>query len=81
MLTGARPFDAKTPQGYLAMHLKKPPRLLSEANPMTSVSPMLEGLVMSMLEKDRRDRPASAAELFKELVALHHETPVLTPIS
>lgn len=81
MLTGVRPFEAKSPQGYLAMHLRKPPKLMSEANPMTHVSPLLEALVMSMLEKDRRYRPASTEELFKELVALHHETAVLTPIS
>jgi serine/threonine-protein kinase len=80
MLTGERPFDAKTAQGYLAMHLKKPPRLMKDANPLIQVSPTVEGLVMGMLEKDRNDRPQSAEELFKELITLQHEMPVLTPI-
>jgi serine/threonine-protein kinase len=80
MLTGERPFDAKTPQGYLAMHLKKQPKTLTEANPLVTIPPGVEELVMSMLEKDRANRPASAEELFKEIVSVHHEVPVLTPI-
>ncbi len=80
MLTGERPFDAKTPQGYLAMHLKKTPKSLMEANPLVSIPPGVGELVMRMLEKDRAQRPSTAEELYKELVAVHHEVPVLTPI-
>lgn len=79
MLTGERPFDAKTVQGFLAMHVRKPPKLFGEANPMVRVPVGLQELVMSMLEKDRRHRPQSVEELFQRLTAVYHEEPVLTP--
>jgi serine/threonine-protein kinase len=80
-LTGERPFDAKTVQGYLAMHTRKPPKVIHEVNPMVEVPKGLEALVMSMLAKDREQRPQSAEELYRRLTAVFHEEPVLTPIA
>ncbi len=79
ILTGSRPFKAKSPQGYIAKHLKAMPIPFEQGNPAVEISPALEDLVMRMLEKDRERRPASMDELFKELTALGHEQPVLTP--
>lgn len=79
-LTGERPFVSKTPQGFLAMHLRKKPRALKEANPLVDISSAVEELVQQMLEKDRRHRPSSAAELFKRITAVQHDEPALTPV-
>jgi serine/threonine protein kinase len=79
LLTGAMPFHAKTPQGYIAQHLTAVPRPMIEANPLVAVPPSVEDLVMRMLRKDRSERPASMDELFMELTAVRHQAPVLTP--
>lgn len=80
MLTGSRPYRAKTPQGYIAKHLRASPMAFEEANPDVKVPPALADLVMRMLEKKRDQRPASMKELFQELTALAHELPVPTPV-
>jgi len=79
-LTGSRPFRAKTPQGYIAKHLRSSPMPFEQANPDVRISPALADLVMRMLEKKRDRRPASMKELFHELTALAHEHPVPTPV-
>jgi serine/threonine-protein kinase len=80
MLTGSRPFRAKTPQGYIAKHLKSAPIPFEEVNPEARISSALADLVMRMLEKNRADRPASMKELFQELSAIAHQHPVPTPV-
>lgn len=80
MLTGSRPFRAKTPQGYIAKHLRSTPIPFEEVNPEVKIYPALAELVMRMLEKKRADRPASMNELFQELTAIAHEHPVPTPV-
>ena len=80
MLTGSRPFRAKTPQGYIAKHLRSSPIPFEEVNPEVKVSPALADLVMRMLEKERTRRPASMNQLFQELTALAHEHLVPTPV-
>ena len=80
MLTGSRPFRAKTPQGYIAKHLRSSPIPFEEVNPEARISPPLADLVMRMLEKKRDRRPAGMNELFQELTALAHEQPVPTPV-
>ena len=80
MLTGSRPFRAKTPQGYIAKHLRSSPIPFEEVNPEARISPALADLVMRMLEKTRERRPATMNELFQELTALAHEHPVPTPV-
>ena len=80
LLTGSRPFRAKTPQGYIAKHLKSAPIPFEEVNPEARISSALADLVMRMLEKKRTERPASMKELFQELSAIAHQHPVPTPV-
>jgi serine/threonine-protein kinase len=79
-LTGELPFNAKTAPDYLAMHTRKPPKLIQDVNPMVEIPKGLQDLVMSTLEKDRDRRPQSAEELYQQLTALQHEELVLTTI-
>jgi serine/threonine-protein kinase len=80
MLTGERPFDSKNAQEFLAMHLQREPRTIAEVNELVHVPPGFADLVMRMLRKDRRDRPASAEELHSELSALHDEYARPSPV-
>jgi serine/threonine-protein kinase len=80
LLTGAKPFEAKSPKAYLVKHLTEPPKPLSETNPIVRVSPAIEDLVLRMLAKRKEDRPESMDALFMELSALSHEEPLLTPV-
>jgi serine/threonine-protein kinase len=79
LLTGQKPFEAKNSKAYLVKHLTEAPRPLSEVNPLIRVSPALEDLVLRMLSKRKEDRPDSMENLFMELTALSHESPMLTP--
>jgi serine/threonine-protein kinase len=80
LLTGSKPFEAKTSKAYLAKHLVEDPRPLAETNPLIRVSPALEDLVLRMLAKKKSDRPDSMDSLYAELMALSHETTQLTPV-
>ena len=80
LLTGAKPFEAKSSKAYLVKHLTETPKPLSEVNPLIRVSPAIEDLVQRMLAKKKEDRPNSMESLFMELCALSHETPMLTPV-
>ncbi|MFQ5790634.1 MAG: serine/threonine protein kinase [Acidobacteriota bacterium] len=80
LLTGSRPFKAKTPQGYIAMHLRADPTPFAQQNPAVNISPALADLVMRMLRKNRDSRPESMDKLFLELTTLAHESPLLTPV-
>jgi len=80
LLTGAKPFEAKSSKAFLAKHLTEEPRLLSEVNPLIRVSPALQDLVLRMLAKKKSDRPESMTSLYAELEALGHESPLLTPV-
>ena len=80
LLTGAKPFEAKSSRAYLAKHLVEEPKPLAEINPLVRVSPALEDLVLRMLAKNKADRPASVVSLYAELAALSHEAPQLTPV-
>ena len=80
LLTGAKPFEAKTSKEYLAKHLTEEPKPLAETNPLIRVSPAVEDVVLRMLAKKKSDRPASMESLYAELTALAHEAPQLTPV-
>jgi serine/threonine-protein kinase len=80
LLTGSKPFEAKSSKGYLAKHLTEAPKPLSETNPLIRVSPAIEDLVQRMLAKKKSDRPESMESLYMELTALCHEAPMLTPV-
>ena len=78
LLTGSKPFEAKSSKAYLAKHFTEMPKPLGESNPLVRVSPAIEELVFRMLAKKQSDRPSSMESLYAELSALSHETPVLT---
>lgn len=78
ILTGTRPFQAKTPMAIAAQHLNVAPRPFAEVNPLAAVPPAVEALVMRMMEKDRKRRPASMNLLVAELEALRREHAILS---
>jgi serine/threonine-protein kinase len=63
MLTGSVLFDGDTYLEILAKHQVDPPPLLAERRPGLDVPEEVEGLIRRMLEKDRKRRPASMAEV------------------
>ncbi len=67
LCTGVYPYDAEDPLQVMAMHLNEPPPLLSTWAPDRWFSPILQGLVTSMLAKDPALRPADAAEVAERL--------------
>ncbi|HXG58905.1 MAG TPA: protein kinase [Thermoanaerobaculia bacterium] len=70
MLTGIPPFHADTPHGYLVQHASEKPRSLRDSNPSVPESPELEALIFKGMEKDRRNRFATAREFARELEKL-----------
>lgn len=65
MLTGRRPFEADTPQGYGRLHLEEAPSSLRAVVP--ALPEALDALVLRMLAKAPDDRPAGAAEVAEAL--------------
>ena len=61
MLTGRRPFSAHTIHGFMEKHLNAVPTRPSHVEP--SVPAHLEEICLRLLEKDPRDRYASATHL------------------
>jgi serine/threonine-protein kinase len=70
MLSGVPPFQADTPHSYLLMHASERPKALREMNPTIPESPELEALIFRALEKDRKDRFASAREFAQAIEKL-----------
>lgn len=62
MVTGVPPFQADTPHAYLMMHAQQRPKKLQECNPHVAVVPELEAIIFRALEKDRKQRFATARE-------------------
>ncbi len=69
MATGAHPFPGKTTAEAIAAILKDSPRPASELNP--NLPSGLETILRSCLEKDVRERAASAVEVRDGLRRLH----------
>jgi hypothetical protein len=65
LLTGRRPFNARTLAGYLDKHLHRPPRPPRELD--AAVPRELEGACLRLLQKDPADRFASATHLLRAL--------------
>ncbi len=61
MLTGRRPFHARTLAGYLDKHLNRPPRPPREISPQVPVE--LDEICMRLLQKSPDDRYSSATHL------------------
>src|ERR1041385_3510931 len=69
-LTGAPPFQADTPHGYLKMHASERPKPLRHVLPSAAENLELEALVFRALEKDREKRFSSARDFAASLEAL-----------
>ena len=66
LLTGAHPFVRHTtPQQLITAHITEPPAPFSENQ--RAAAPALTAIVLRCLEKDPARRPASAAEILREL--------------
>jgi len=68
LLTGAPPFSGKKAVEVLGQHVYCDPQPLSARQP--AIPSRLEALILRCLAKSPADRPASAAELRAELLAL-----------
>ena len=68
MVTGSRPFDGPTAPIVFEALLNKTPQSICELNP--AIPAELERIASKLLEKDRRLRYASAADLRAELITI-----------
>lgn len=68
LLSGTVPFAGSSALGVLHRHLNEPPVPLRQVRP--EVPELLENLVLRLLAKDPRQRPADAAEVYRALVPL-----------
>lgn len=57
MLTGQVPFEGEIAT-VLAQHIRKPPRRLRDVTPDNNIPPKLEKLVLAMMAKSVKNRPA-----------------------
>lgn len=69
LLTGHLVFEADTPLEMAVQQAQVPATLMSTRFPDIAVPKQLEDVLLSCLEKDPSDRPASAAELARSLSA------------
>jgi serine/threonine-protein kinase len=69
LLAGQHPFDAKDPVRLFLQHRTEPPPPLATRAPGATVAPELEAVVRKLLEKDPKDRYASAGEVIAALDA------------
>jgi hypothetical protein len=68
LLSGESPFTGPSPRETLAAQLTRDPKPLDELSP--DVPHTLSSLVMRMLAKDPKNRPATADEVLRELDSL-----------
>lgn len=68
MVSGEAPFRAPTALGVLQRHADEPPVPLRRLRP--DVPAELEALVLDLLAKQPRDRPADAQEVYRRLLPL-----------
>ncbi|HEY7546889.1 MAG TPA: SUMF1/EgtB/PvdO family nonheme iron enzyme [Blastocatellia bacterium] len=67
MLTGVVPFNSPVSSAVIVQHVTQEPPPLRSIN--VSVSPKVEAVVMSALEKQREARPQTATDLTEQLTA------------
>jgi serine/threonine protein kinase/Tfp pilus assembly protein PilF len=65
MLTGKRPFEADTVEGYIEQHLHKKPTNPSKFNPL--ISPSLAAIILKCLEKDKSKRYQNTSEILADI--------------
>jgi serine/threonine protein kinase len=81
MLSGVLPFQAESQAEWFLAHAGQAPKPLQEAAPNLRLPPAIVTLVMSMLEKDPRRRPANGAAVIKAIEACEREGQLVAPIS
>jgi serine/threonine-protein kinase len=77
LLTGHLVFEGDSPMSLVLQHAKDPPPAPSTRTEL-EIPAMLEGIVMSCLEKDVRRRPQSARELSDALMHCERSLPPWT---
>ena len=70
MVTGALPFNCKTPGEMITAHLKTMPPPPSQAAPGRGIPPLLDQVILKLLAKKRDDRYRDTAELRGDLQRL-----------
>jgi len=70
MLTGRRVFEAERGAEVMAKHVSEAPPEPSEHSPAAEIESNLEDLILELLEKNPADRPQTAVELQRRLLAL-----------
>lgn len=68
MVTGALPFEGQSPGDLLIKHATERPAAPKQKNP--ALSDAASELILKMLEKDRRNRPATPGEVAAALKAM-----------
>ncbi len=74
LLTGRTVFEANTPVQMLMRHVNEQPPAPSERSELP-VPPELDAVILDLLEKDPRARPASAADVVARLDAIPLDRP------
>jgi serine/threonine protein kinase len=74
MLTGQTCFQAQNIEGWMYNHLSSEPQPPSALRPELNSWPGLDALVLSLLAKDRDQRPGNAAEVIASLDAIQPRT-------
>jgi hypothetical protein len=69
MLTGKRPIESQTIQGFLTAHLVGAPLTLAEAKSTRKWPPEAEALLARMLAKTKEERPANCRVILDEMRA------------
>jgi eukaryotic-like serine/threonine-protein kinase len=67
MLTGETPFGDRPPTQMLLAHIKEPPTPILSRTP--DLAPVLAGIVMSLLAKNREERPQDADVVRRALLS------------
>jgi hypothetical protein len=73
VLTGHPVFEAPTPYALFVKHASEAPTPVSTLRP--DVPPVLERLILDLLEKQPSSRPATAHEVYSRLAAMLPKTP------
>ena len=81
MLTGRHPFDAEDRMAVLSMHIVAPVPKMEDRNPAVTVAPAVEELVIKLLQKDAKRRPASARELIASIESAAAQSGIELPHS
>ncbi len=77
MLTGELPFDAPDVATFFVKHMNEPPPSVRSKNPR--VPARLDDLVVRMLAKDPKDRPADAHRVHADLLEIVRELEIAGP--